>query len=80
MKKILAVISIIWFGVTCMVTPVWLKYAFLNMTGLIYRYDTTMDEGTAGIIGMILFISWVISVFVPDYFILKYLHYKYKVK
>lgn len=46
--------------------------AFLNLTGLIYKYDYSMDEGTAGIIGFAILVLWLLAVLLPDILLLRY--------
>ena len=73
MKKLLSFTLGIWCVITCFCSPVWLTLAVVNLTGLIYKYDYSMDEGTAGIIGIILLILWIVFVLLPNVvFIKKY--------
>lgn len=53
-KKIGGIILGIWCAFTSFVTPLWLTWMFVTITGRIYEYDHTFDEGTAEIIGVIL--------------------------
>ncbi len=48
----------IWCAAATFVTPVWLTVGFLDITGLIYQYDGMVDEGTAGIMGVIELTLW----------------------
>lgn len=66
MKTITNVILGIWCAFTAFVSPIWLTLIFLNITGLIYKYDFSMDEGTAGILGLISLVIWILSVLLPD--------------
>ena len=65
MKKILNIALGIWCAITCFVSPIWLTLAVVNLTGLIYKYDYSMDEGTAWIIGSILLALWIVLVLFP---------------
>ena len=47
---------------------------FLNITGMIYKYDYSMDEGTAVIIGIFLLALWLFVVLLP---IVGFLRYAY---
>jgi len=38
----------------------------LNITGAIYKYDYSMDEGTAFILGLILLVLWLLFALLPD--------------
>ena len=66
MKKIIDSFIGIWCGLVCFVSPIWLTLIFLNITGMIYKYDYSMDEGTALIIGAGLFILWILIGAIPN--------------
>ena len=76
MKKLSNIILGTWCAVTCFISPIWLTLIFLNVTGLIYKYDYSMDMGTAGIIGVILLVLWVALVLLPNVVFIKK-HKKY---
>lgn len=76
MKKLANIILGVWCAITCFVSPVWLTLVFLNLTGLIYKHDYSMDEGTAGIIGFILLVLWVALALLPNVVFIKK-HEKY---
>lgn len=61
----------IWCAAATFVTPVWLTVGFLDITGLIYQYDGMVDEGTAGIMGVIELTLWGLFVLLPDIWFLK---------
>lgn len=65
-KKIFNVVLGIWCGVTCFISPIWLALIFLNISGLIYKYDYSMDEGTATIVGIIYMVLWILFVLLPN--------------
>lgn len=46
-KKGLYTLWGVWCAVVTLITPVWLALTNLNISGEIYKYDYTMDEGTA---------------------------------
>ena len=71
MRKIWNIILGIWCWLTWVVSPVWLLFTVLNLTGLIYTYDGSMDEGTAIIIGIALLVLWILFVFIPNYIFIK---------
>lgn len=69
MRKIIVFILGIWCGIVNVITPVWIVMAILNITGKIYEYDYSMDEGTAIIIGMILAVLWILLALVPNIYL-----------
>ncbi len=71
MKKIINIILGIWYTVTSFISPVWLTIVGLNITGAIYKYDYSMDEGTALILGLILLVLWLLFVLLPDVYFWK---------
>lgn len=71
MKKAAYIILGIWNAVSCFLSPVWLTMVFLNLSGLIYQYDYTMDEGTAVVLGLIMLLIWVLLVLLPVIIFLK---------
>lgn len=74
MKKIINILLGIWCAITCFVTPIWITMIILNITGMIYQYDYSMDEGTAGIIGVVLLLLWIGLAFVPNVYLGKKLY------
>ena len=66
MKRFINSVLGVWCAITCFVSPIWLTMIFLNLTGLIYQYDYSMDEGTAFIIGVILLILWLVFALFPN--------------
>lgn len=54
-----------WCAVMCFISPVWLTMIYLDLSGLVYRYDFSMDEGIAGIIGAFSLMVWILLAFVP---------------
>jgi len=76
MKKLLNIALGIWCAVSCFVSPIWLTLAVVNLAGLIYKYDYSMDEGTAWIIGSILLALWIVLVLFPNVVFIKK-HTKY---
>lgn len=71
MKKIINIILGIWYAFTSFISPVWLTMVGLNITGTIYKYDYSMDEGTALILGLILLVLWLLFVLLPDVYFWK---------
>ncbi len=71
MKSAGTIILGIWCAVTFFVSPVWLTMTFLDITGLIYQYDGFVDEGTAGIMGVIELVLWIVIVLLPDIWFVK---------
>lgn len=58
MKKVIYLMLGIWNAIACFISPIWLTMVFLNLTGLIYQYDGSMDEGTAFILGFVMLVLW----------------------
>ncbi len=75
MNKVKYFLWTAWCIIGAFLTPQWLTITFLNITGLIYKYDYTMDEGTAEILGIILLLMWVLMVLVPVVLFLKKMKY-----
>ena len=74
MRRIIKIIWGMWCAFTTFISPVWLTMSFLNITGMIYKYDYSMDEGTAIIIGIFLFVLWLFIVLFPIVGFLKYVY------
>ena len=71
MKKVIYIIPGIWSAIVGLLSPVWLTLTVFNLTGLIYRYDYSMDEGTAVILGLIMLAIWVLFAMIPCIIFLK---------
>ena len=71
MKKVVFMIQAIWCVITSFITPLWLTLTFLNISGQIYNYDYSMDEGTAGILGVVLLLAWLLFTVLPDGYYIK---------
>ena len=67
----------VWCALTSFASPFWLALVFLYLTGEIYQYDASMDEGTAGILGAVCLVIWVLAVLWPDVVWLKNLWKKH---
>ena len=65
MKNVTYIILGIWSAITGFLSPVWLTLTALNLTGMIYQYDDSMDEGTAGILGFMMLTVWLLVVLFP---------------
>ena len=65
MKKLIYLILGIWSAVAGFLSPVWLTLTVLNLTGLIYQYDYSMDEGTAVILGFMMLCVWLLLALLP---------------
>lgn len=61
----------IWYAITSFLSPVWLTMGFLDITGRIYQYDGMVDEGTAGIMGVIELALWIVFALLPDIWFLR---------
>lgn len=72
--KIIHVLLGLWCGLVNFVNPIWLVMIFLNITGMIYRYDYSMDDGTAIIIGIVLLILWILFGLIPNVYLGKKLY------
>ena len=71
MKKIINIILGIWYAFTSFISPVWLTMVGFNITGAIYKYDYSMDGGTALILGLILLVLWLLFALLPDVYFWK---------
>ena len=71
MKKIGEIILGTWCVATSLLSPLWLSLIFINITGLIYKYDATYDEGVAGIIGVVGLMLWIFIVLLPNILLLQ---------
>lgn len=69
MKKIFNVLIGIWCCLVNFVSPIWVSMIFLSITGIIYKYDYSFDEGTAFIMGIFLLIFWILLVLVPNVYL-----------
>ena len=65
MKKMIYLILGIWSAVASFLSPIWLTLTVLNLTGLIYQYDYSMDEGTAVILGFMMLSVWLLVALLP---------------
>ena len=65
MKKLIYFILGIWSAVASFLSPIWLTLTVLNLTGLIYQYDYSMDEGTAVILGFMMLSVWLLVALLP---------------
>lgn len=61
----------IWCIFTSFVSPIWLTLIFLYVTGLIYKYDFSLEEGMAQIMGIMGLTVWLLLVLIPCIFFLK---------
>lgn len=71
MKKVIYLLLGIWSAIAGFLSPVWLTLTVLNLTGLTYQYDYSMDEGTALILGLIMLFIWVLFALIPCIIFLK---------
>lgn len=71
MKKIGEIILGLWCAFASFISPIWLTMIFLDLTGEIYKYDYSIDEGVAGIIGAAELVVWGLAVLFPDIAFLK---------
>ena len=76
MKKLVNIVWGIWCAFTTFISPVWVTMIYLNITGLIYMYDYSMDEGTAIPIGLFLLVLWLLIVALP---IIGFIRYVYRI-
>lgn len=65
-KKILMALWTIYTAFTSFISPIWLTMIFLDLSGKIYQLDYKYDQGTAGIIGIMLLFGWLIFVLIPN--------------
>jgi len=65
MKKLIYFILGVWSAIAGFLSPVWLTLTALNLSGRIYQYDYSMDEGTAGILGILMLSVWLLVALLP---------------
>ena len=65
-KKGLHTLWGVWCVVVTLITPVWLTLTYLNLSGQIYKYDSSMDEGTAIIFGIVMAMVWLFLFLLPS--------------
>ena len=70
-KKGLHTLWGVWCVVVTLITPVWLTLTYLNISGEIYKYDYTMDEGTALVFGMVMAIIWLLVALLPTVLLIR---------
>lgn len=68
-KEIINVLIGIWCCIVNFISPIWISMIFLCLSGMIYNYDYTMDEGTAPIFGIIILIVWMLLVLIPNVYL-----------
>lgn len=66
MKALLTFFLSVWAFLGTIIAPAVLFMLFLCMTGLIYKYDGTMDEGTALYVGLLFFIVFLAFILFPS--------------
>ena len=69
-------LTIVYLGIW-IISPIWITMIIMNLSGCIYQYDYSMDEGTAGIIGSMLLVLWIFLALIPGVYFLKYLRKKF---
>ena len=65
-NKFLMILWTIYSVFTSLISPIWLTMTFLNLSGKIYQLDGMYDEGTAGMIGIMLLFGWLIFALAPN--------------
>ena len=70
-KKGLYILSGLWCVFATMITPIWLSLTYLNLSGEIYQYDYSMDEGTAVVFGIVMMFIWLLLAVLPVFFLMK---------
>jgi len=65
-KKGLYIIGGVWCILIAWITPIWITLTYLNLSGQIYKYDSSMDEGTAIIFGIVMAIVWLLLFLLPS--------------
>lgn len=71
LKKTGYIILGLWCILVSFFSPIWLTLIFLDITGLIYKYDFSMEEGIAPILGIMELIIWLLLALLPGIFFLK---------
>lgn len=76
MKKIGEIILGIWCALASFISPIWLTMMMLDLTGEIYKYDYSADEGVAVILGAASLVVWVLAVLFPVILFLKKMYHR----
>lgn len=66
LKKALYTLWGVWCILIAWVTPIWITLTYLNLSGQIYKYDSSMDEGTAIMFGIVMAIVWLLLFLFPS--------------
>lgn len=74
MKKTGGIVWGLWCACTSWITPIWLTLTYLNLSGDIYKYDYSMDEGTAIVFGIVMVTAWLILSLMPSVLLFKRLY------
>lgn len=70
-KKGLYTLWGVWCVFIAWFTPIWLTLTYLNLSGEIYKYDSSMDEGTAIIFDIVMAIVWLLLFLLPSMLLYK---------
>lgn len=74
MKKLGGIIWGLWCVCASWISPIWLTLIYLHLSGEIYKYDYSMDEGTATILGIVMAAVWLILAMLPSILMFKRLY------
>ena len=64
----------IWCAFATLITPVWLTLTYLNLSGQIYKYDYSMDEGTAIVLGIAMVVIWILIALLPTVLLVRHIY------
>lgn len=70
-KRIAMITWSLWCAAATFLTPIIATFTYLCITGKVYEYDSTFDQGTAGLIGTLILILWLTTCCIPTLLYLK---------
>ncbi len=81
MKKVKTVISVVWFLLISLFSPLWIGCIYMNITGhgKGYAYDMGSEADIAMLFGMVLLLLWLLAILPVTISLCKKGYYKKKI-
>ena len=81
MKKVKIVISVVWFLLISLFSPLWIGCIYMNITGhgKGYAYDMGSEADIAMLFGMVLLLLWLLAILPVTISLCKKSYYKKKI-